>query len=248
MSKRLQDKELSMMEHFKELRKRLLICFIALVVTTCIGMAYSERGLQILIRPLGDVIPQTINVTEGFVVYFKVAFIVGVALASPVIVYEVVLYMLPGLLPHERKYLYFLIPGVFICFILGVVFATYVMLPAAINFMQGFLTTIVENHWTLDNYISFVTRVILSMGVVFQLPLILFFLAKIGVVTPKSLGKFRKWAFLLAAVVAAMVTPTPDPVNMMIVMVPLYLLYEIGVLLSRLAKPKKPLEPQEATA
>ncbi|MHB9034536.1 MAG: twin-arginine translocase subunit TatC [Anaerolineae bacterium] len=240
MTTRVQDKELSLMEHFKELRKRLVFAVIALVVTTGVSMAFAEQGLQFLIRPLGDVIPQTINVTESMVVYFKVAFIAGVAMSSPIIVYEIVMFLLPGLLPHERKYLYFLIPGVFLCFVLGISFAIFIMLPAAINFMQGFLTTIVENHWTLENYISFVTRVMFWMGIVFQMPLVLFFLAKLGIVNPKMLGKFRKWAFLLAAIIAAIITPTPDPVNMMIVMVPLYLLFEIGVLLTRFARPKKP--------
>jgi len=242
MSKRLQDKELPLMEHFKDLRKRFIIAFIALVVTTGICMTFAENALQLIIRPLGDVSPQTIDVTESFVVYFKVALIGGVALASPVIVYEIVMFILPGLLPHERKYLYFLIPGVFICFAIGVAFASFVMLPAAIRFMQGFLTTIVENRWTLDNYITFVTRIMLSMGVVFQLPLVLFFLAKLGIVNAKQLSGFRKWAFLLSAIVAAMVTPTPDPVNMMVVMLPLYALYEVGVFCTRLARPKQPQE------
>lgn len=240
MSRPLQDKELSLMEHFVELRKRLMVAFIVLVVTTGFCMVFAERGMQIMIRPMGDRIPQAIGVTEGFVVYFRVAFIGGLALSMPIIVFEVVRFLLPGLLPSERKYLYFLIPGVFFCFILGMAFAGFVMLPAAINFMQGFLTTVVENRWTLDNYVSFVTRVMFWMGIVFQMPLILFFLGKLGLVTPKSLAKFRKWAILLTAVIAAMVTPTPDPINMMIVMVPLYLLYEVGVLLTRFARVKKP--------
>jgi sec-independent protein translocase protein TatC len=240
MSRARQDKELSLMEHFVELRKRLIIAFIALIVTTGFCMIFAEKGLQLMIRPLGDKIPQAIGVTESFIVYFRVAFIGGLGLAMPIIVFEIVSFLLPGLLPSERKYLYFLIPGVFFCFLLGMAFAAFVMLPAAISFMQGFLTTIVDNRWTLDNYVSFVTQVMFWMGLVFQMPLILFFLGKLGLVTPKSLAKFRKWAILLTAVIAAVVTPTPDPVNMMIVMVPLYMLYEVGVLLTRFARPKKP--------
>jgi len=247
MSGRLQDKELPLMEHFKDLRKRLIISFVALAVTTGVCMAFAEKALQIIIRPLGGIAPQTIAVTESFVVYFKVALVGGLALASPVIVYEIVMFILPGLLPHERKYLYFLIPGVFICFILGVLFAGFVMLPAAINFMQGFLTTIVENRWTLDNYVSFVTQIMLAMGVVFQLPLVLYFLAKLGIVNTKQLGQFRKWAFLCSAIIAAMVTPTPDPVNMTIVMLSLYALYEVGVFMTRFARPQKSKEEQIAT-
>jgi len=99
--------------------------------------------------------------------------------------------------------------------------------------MQSFLDTIVESNWTLENYISFVTRVLFWMGVVFQTPLVLFFLSKLGLVTATQLASGRKWAVLAIAVIAAMVTPTPDPVNMMIVMIPLYLLYEVGIILAR---------------
>jgi sec-independent protein translocase protein TatC len=239
MSRLQADKELTLMEHFLELRKRLMVAFIALVVTTAFCMLFAEKGLQLIIRPMGDKMPQTIQVTESIVVYFRVALIGGLALAMPVIVFEIIKYMLPGLLPNERKYLYFLIPGVFVCFILGMSFAIFIMLPAAISFMQGFLTTIVDNRWTLENYVSFVTRVMFWMGIVFQMPLILFFLGKLGLVTPKILAKFRKWAVLLTALIAAIVTPTPDPINMMIVMVPLYMLYEVGVLLTRFARPKQ---------
>ena len=188
-----------------------------------------------LIAPLGGQIPQTIKPTESFIVYFRIALLGGVTLSMPVIVYQIIRFILPGLLPHEKKYLYFLLPGVFICFAGGVAFAALVMLPAAVNFMQSFLSTIVENRWTLDNYISFVTRALFWMGIVFQTPLLMFFLAKLGLVTPKQLSKYRKWAILALAIIAAVVTPTPDPVNMTIVMVPLYVLYEVGIVLSRVA-------------
>jgi sec-independent protein translocase protein TatC len=158
-------------------------------------------------------------------------------------VYQILRFVLPGLMPHEKKYLYMLLPGVFVCFAGGVAFASLIMLPAAINFMQGFLSSIVENRWTLDNYISFVTRALFWMGIVFQTPLIMFFLAKVNVVTAQQLARIRKWAILGIAVLAAVVTPTPDPVNMMIVMMPLYLLYEIGIVLARVAAIGR--EPEE---
>ena len=231
----IRDKELTIYEHLGELRSRLSRAVLALVIGTAISVVFAPSALRLLILPLGEQVPQTIHPTESFVVYFQVALIMGVTLAMPLIVYEIVMFMLPGLLPEERKYLYWLLPGVAACFTSGVVFASFIMLPAAINFMQGFLHTIVDNRWTLNNYISFVTRVLFWMGLVFQTPLILFFLAKLGIVSPKKLAQFRKYAVLLIAVIAAIVTPTPDPVNMAIVMVPLYLLYEVGILLARIA-------------
>jgi sec-independent protein translocase protein TatC len=236
------DKQLTLFEHLDELRTRMIRAALALVIGTAISVAFASRALQILTLPLGEQVPQTIHPTESFVVYFKVALIGGVTLAMPIIVYQIVAFMLPGLMPKEKKYLYFLLPGVFFCFGGGVAFAALIMLPAAIHFMQGFLATIVDNRWTLNNYISFVTQVLFWMGVVFQTPLIMFFMAKLGLVTPQKLSRFRKYAILLIAIIAALVTPTPDPINMMIVMIPLYLLYEVGIVLSRLAVIGRPTE------
>jgi len=228
------DREQTILEHLTELRERIVKSFLALLVGTIVAMFFTVPALEFLTAPLGDKVPQTIYPTESLLVYFRIAFIGGIAIAMPVLVYQIVAFLLPGLLPEERKYLYFLIPGVTICFVAGVLFSALVMLPAAINFMQGFLETVVDNRWALDQYISFVTRVMFAMGVVFQTPLILLFLAKIGLVTTDQLRGFRKYAVLLTAVVAAIITPTPDPLNMALVMGPLYLLYELGVLLVRI--------------
>ncbi len=243
------DKELTIFEHLNELRSGMVKAGIALLVMASISMIFAERLLKLLIAPLGEQIPQTIKPTESFVVYFQVALICGVALAMPVILYQAVRFVIPGLLPHERKYLLWLLPGATISFVAGAAFGAFVMIPAAVNFMQGFLEAIIDNRWTLENYISFVTRVLFWMGVVFETPLIMFFLAQVGVINAKMLSKYRKFAVLGVAVIAAMVTPTPDPVNMMIVMLPLYALYEVGILLTRLARPQvKTTEALETTA
>ena len=238
--------ELTIWEHLTELRTRIVKVAIALVVATAISVVFTGRALQLLTLPLGDSVPQTIHPTEGFVVYFRIALIGGVALSMPMIVYHAIRFMLPGLLPQERKYLYFLVPGATICFASGIAFAAFIMLPAAIGFMQGFLDTIIENNWTLDNYISFVTRILFWMGIVFQTPLVAFFLAKLGIVNAKQLSQVRKYAILAIAVIAAIVTPTPDPINMLIVMLPLYLLYEAGIILARLATIGKKSEDEDA--
>lgn len=231
------DRELTIMGHLMELRTRLIRASLALLVGTAISVVFAKRGLQVLMIPLRGYNPQTLYPTESFVVYFKVALIGGVALAMPVIVYQLIAFLLPGMLPNERRYLYFMVPGVAVCFVAGVAFAALIMLPAAVGFMQGFLADIINNQWTLDHYISFVTRILFWMGIVFQTPLLLFLMAKMGIITANQLARFRKYAVLVISIIAAVVTPTPDPVNMMIVMVPLYLLYEVGVLLARIAQP-----------
>jgi sec-independent protein translocase protein TatC len=238
------DQELTIWEHLAELRSRIFKAALAFVIATAVSVVFTPRALQILILPLGGAIPQTIYPTESFVVYFRIALIGGAMLSMPVIVYQTIRFILPGLMPHEKKYLYFLLPGVTVCFAGGVAFAAFIMLPAAITFMQGFLNHIIQNQWTLDNYIDFVTRVLFWMGIVFQTPLLMFFLAKLNIITAKKLASARRYAFVATAIIAAFVTPTPDPINMMIVMVPLYLLYELGVVLARLARVGMPDEEQ----
>ncbi|NLT74171.1 MAG: twin-arginine translocase subunit TatC [Chloroflexi bacterium] len=232
------DRELSIMEHLLELRTRLMWAVIALVIGTAIGTIFTERVLGLLTIPLGDNVPQAIAPTEAILVYFRIALILGVTIAMPVIVYEIILFLLPGLLPSERKYLTMLVPGAGVSFAAGVAFAVFVMMPGMVQFMQGFLTSIVENNWTLQNYINFVTFVMFWMGILFEMPLVIFFLAKLGVVSVAQLSKARRWAAMASALVAAIVTPTHDPVNMLVLMVPLVVLYEIGILLARFAKPK----------
>jgi len=229
------DRELPLLEHLLELRGRLIRASLALFVGTAISVVFAKRGLELLLLPL-PVPPQTLGPTEAFVVYFRIALIGGVVLAMPIIVYQFVAFLLPGMMPNERRYLLWSLPGVFVCFAGGVAFASFIMLPAAISFMQSFLNDIIQQQWTLDNYISFVTRALFWMGMIFQTPLVLFLLAKLDLVTAQQLSKYRKFAVLGCAIIAAVVTPTPDPVNMMIVMVPLYLLYEVGVILARIAR------------
>jgi sec-independent protein translocase protein TatC len=235
---------MSIWEHLNELRSRLLKAVIALVVATLVSVVFTEQFINLLLSPMGDFRPQTLAPAEALVVYFRVAMIGGVTLAMPIILYQIIAFIMPGLMPEEKRYLYITLPGVGLCFALGVAFASFIMLPAAISFMRGFLSTIVENNWSLDHYIDFVTRVLFWMGIVFQTPLLIFLLSKLGIVNYKQLGQFRRYAVLVISVIAAVVTPTPDPVNMMIVMLPLYLLYEIGIILARLGG-KKHQEEEE---
>jgi len=229
-----QDAKLTIVEHLEELRDRLVVTAIALVVSTVFSFIFTDQFLRALIRLMGKLEPVAINPVEPFLVWMKVAMIAGVALAMPVILYEAVRFLLPALTPQEKRYLLFLVPGGTLSFIAGLAFAFAIVLPTAIRFLSTFQKEIIK-HWTIDSYISFVTTIMFWMGIIFELPLVMFFLAKLGIVRAKMLTGFRRFWILAAAVIAAMVTPTPDPVNMLIVMVPLILLYEVGILLTRLA-------------
>jgi sec-independent protein translocase protein TatC len=158
-----------------------------------------------------------------------------VALAMPVLVYQLISFIAPGLTRQEKRYLYFVLPGATISFVAGAAFAYFIMLPTAIPFLKGFLSDIIEPNWFVDKYISFITSLLFWVGLSFETPLLIFFLSKLGIVTPAVLSRYRKYAILVIAVLAAVITPTPDPFNMVLVMGPLILLYEIGILLAKLA-------------
>jgi len=229
------ERRVTIFEHLEELREGLIKSVIALLVTTLLSLIFTSRFLKILIAPMGNLQPVFLRPTEMITTYFKIALISGVALAMPVIIYQLVLFMLPALKPHERRYLYIIVPGATISFVVGLAFAYFALLPFAIRYLLAFGGDIARAQWTIGEYIGFVTTILLWMGVAFETPLVIFFLAKVGIITPAMLSHYRRYAILAIAVVAAVITPTPDPFNMMIVMVPLFLLYEAGVLLARLA-------------
>ena len=226
---------MTIVEHLEELRDRLIKSVIALTVTTLLSFVFAKRFLEILIAPMGETPPVSASPTTNIVVFTKVALISGVALAMPVLVYQLISFIAPGLTRQEKRYLYLVLPGATISFVIGAAFAYFVMVPTAIPFLKGFLRDIIEPNWFIDRYVSFITSLLFWVGLSFETPLLIFFLAKLGIVTSASLSQYRKYAILVVAVIAAVITPTPDPFNMMLVMVPLILLYEIGILLSKLA-------------
>jgi sec-independent protein translocase protein TatC len=230
-----EDRQLTIIEHLEELRDRLIKSVIALTVTTLLSFVFARKFLEILIAPMGETPPVSASPTTTIVVFTKVALISGVALAMPVLVYQLIRFIAPGLTPQEKRYLYAILPGATVSFVAGAAFAYFVMLPAAIPFLKGFLSDIIQPNWFIDRYISFITSLLFWIGVSFETPLLMFFLAKIGIITPAVLSRYRKYAILVIAVIAAVITPTVDPFNMLLVMGPLILLYEIGILLARLA-------------
>ena len=226
---------MTIIEHLEELRGRLMKSAIALTVTTLFSFIFAKQFLQLLVAPMGETPPVSSSPTTTIVVFTKVALISGVALAMPVLVYQLISFIAPGLKPQEKRYLYFILPGATLSFVVGVAFAYFVMVPAAIPFLKGFLSDVIEPNWFIDRYISFITSILFRVGLSFETPLLIFFLAKLGIVTPAVLSRNRKYAILVIAVLAAVITPTPDPFNMILVMVPLILLYGIGVVLTWLA-------------
>jgi sec-independent protein translocase protein TatC len=230
-----QEARMSILEHLAELRDRLFKAVIALAVGAVAGTFLAPRLLRLLIAPLGDQVPIAIAPTEAPAVFFKVSLVIGLVVAMPVIVYQVFRFVAPGLKPQERRYVFIGAPIAALSFAAGVVFAALVLIPAAVPFLRGFLGDIVEQRYSIDRYISFVSTVLLWAGLVFETPLVMLFLAKLGVATPETFGKARRGVVIGAAVVAAVITPTHDPINMLLIMVPFLILYELGILLARFA-------------
>lgn len=224
-----------LMEHLKELRKRLIRAFIALFFTTAISFVFARQVFVILLEPLGDVAVQALKPTESISNYMKVALLCGIILAMPFIVYQIARFLAPGLTKKERRYLYVLVPGATLCFLTGVAFAYFIMLPAALPFLGSFMADLIEQNWAIGEYLSFVTSLLFWIGVAFELPLFVYFLAKVGVIDAQTLSKNRKYAVIAIAFLSAVITPTVDPLNMALVMGPLIVLYEVGVILARIA-------------
>ena len=225
--------QLSLMEHLTELRDRLVRVSLALVIATAISFIFAGRLVEFLTVPVGGrEMLQSIEVTENVGIFMRVSLISGVVLAMPVIVYQLIRFIVPGLTREERRYLWIVVPSASLLFLLGVAFSYFVMLRAALPFLLSFLD--IPTAPRPKSYFGFVARLMFWIGVSFQTPLILAFLARLGVITPEILKKNRKYAIVIIALIAAAITPTVDPVNMVLVMGPLSLLYELGVFLARL--------------
>lgn len=232
----MQEEEMSIWDHIGELRMRLVKAMAALVVTTIVSIIFlAERFIVILAQPVGGLGKLvSIEVTESVGVYMRVGLLAGFIMAFPVIVYQLISFIVPGLYDNEKRWLLIAIPVSTILFITGVSFAFFVMLPAALPFLLGFLP--VNAMPRISTYIDFVTNLMFWIGVSFETPLVMFVLAKFHIVTPAMLLKQWRYAVVIIAVLAAVITPTVDPVNMGLLMAPLFAIYLLSILFATLAK------------
>lgn len=229
------DRTMTMIEHLAELRRRVIIAGIAIAVGVALATIFLTWPVIGLLTDPAGVKLAALRPAETFVTYMKVALVIGTSLAMPIIVAQGLLFVLPGLHPHERRYVYLGVPAVSFAFAVGLGFGFYLVIPFAVRFLLGFGGDIIEPVWSVEAYLSFVSSLLFWIGLSFETPLVLFFLAKIGVVTSRQLAHYRRHALVGAFLLGAVITPTPDPFNQTIVSVPIYLLYELGVLLARFA-------------
>lgn len=226
--------QMTLLEHLEELRDRLIKSAIAVFVATLLVAAFTGQILNLLISPYGHKL-QVLGPTEGIAIYFRVALTGGLVLAMPVLVYQLLMFILPGLNENERRYIIWGVPMTTLLFLIGVSFAWFVLIPAAIGFLSTWQTDIFTQGWQSQKYIPFVTSLVFWIGLSFETPLIIFIMTKLGLVTPRFLIKQWRFAIIIIAIVSAMITPTVDPFNMALVMLPLIALYGLSILLSYLA-------------
>ncbi|MEQ8671673.1 MAG: twin-arginine translocase subunit TatC [Aggregatilineales bacterium] len=234
-----EDNELRMgfFDHLDELRGRTFKILIAVVLGTILGSIIAGDVLQYLIEPYANIYPDetqrlvVLGPTGAVVTYFKVALMVGGILSIPVITYQILLFIVPGLTSKERRYLLSALPAITLLFLIGVAFAWFILIPPAITFLEGFQSDIFKPEWTAENYISFVTALLFWMGVSFETPLVFFLMSLFGIVTAGLLVKNWRFAVVGTAIAAALITPTIDPVNMFLVMGPLLALYGFSIIL-----------------
>jgi sec-independent protein translocase protein TatC len=226
--------QMTLLGHLEELRDRLVKAAVAVFVGTVIAAAFTTQILKLLIAPYGHPL-QVLGPTEGIAIYFRVALTAGLILAMPVLVYQLLMFIMPGLEEREKRYVFWGVPSATLLFLIGAAFAWFVLLPAAIGFLSNWQTEVFLQEWQSQRYIPFVTSIIFWLGVSFETPLIIFIMSKLGLVTPQFLIKQWRFAVLIIAIAAAMITPTVDPFNMALVMLPLIALYGISILLSYLA-------------
>jgi len=241
------DDRMPFMEHLGELRTRIMRALYGLLAGTLIALPFSERIVDWLARPVTKLGYELVFTApaEAFWVQMKVGLIAGVFLASPVILWQIWAFIAPGLHEHEKKYA---VPFVIIgslMFILGGAFSLFVVTPYALNFLLGYARPGLKPMITIQNHIDFLLKFTLAFGAVFELPLALTLLARMGIVTARMLAKNRKYAILGAFIVGAVLTPTPDAFNQTLMAGPLIILYEVGIVCARIFG-RRPAPPSES--
>jgi len=229
-------KVMPFLDHLEELRRRILISLAGVVAGATVCYVFSDLILAILIRPVTILGIELITLRPigMFMVKLKTSLVGGIILALPLVVYQIWAFVAPGLLERERRY----VPGVIsltvFCFLIGALVAYFGVFPLALRFLAGMATEGIRNQFNINDYIGFMLRLLLAFGAVFELPMLPFFLTKIGLLSPEFLRRQRKYAIVGVVVVAAVLTP-PDVFSQLMMAFPLLVLYEISILVSMVA-------------
>ena len=230
-------KEMPFLAHLEELRWRIIKSLISILVFSVMAYVFSDKILDFLTKSVDNI--YFTAPTEAFAVRIKISLIAGLILSFPVVFYQLWQFVVPGLMDKEVK---MVIPAVIFAtffFIGGAVFCFYLVLPVGIKFLLSFETDKLKPWLSVKDYISFVSWMILAFGMVFQLPIVSYFLGKVGIITHKTLSKGRKYAIVIILILAAALTPSPDVFSQLMLAVPLYFLYEVSIILVKVTNKNK---------
>ena len=225
------DGTMSLVAHLTELRSRLIKCLVAIGLGSCVGYYFIDEIMHYLTLPAGKL--YYMQPSEAFFTYLKVAVAAGFLIALPVIFYQVWRFFLPALTRTERMVLGLIVPSSVLLFFGGLAFSFFLVLPAAVQFFMGFGNAELEALFSVDKYFDFVIWFVLPFGFVFELPLVIIILAKIGLIGSSFLRKYQRIVIFLVFVIAAVITPTPDVFTQTMIALPMIVLYEVGYLIVR---------------
>ena len=228
--------------HFSELRKRIIFILIIYLISTIIGFALHREILQVIVKPVEQIneltqgLPIFTNITEFWGVVMKVSLLSGLLISFPFISFQVLAFVIPGLRSKEKKFALIVLPGSIISFYLGSAFGFFVLVPPAIKFLVFFGGDISTPLIRIGSLVQLTTNLMIWMGISFQLPIIMYLLTVLRVIDHNRFKVLRKWFIVIAFILGAIITPTFDPVNQLIVAIPIIVLYEVGFLLSWISK------------
>lgn len=240
------DEKQPFFSHLKELRDRLLVCIVAVAIAFIFTYYFKERLFDFLMQPFLKVMPAQSSfiftgITEAFLTYFKISVVAALFVAAPVILYEFWMFVAPGLYEKEKKYVYpFIIFGS-LCFICGALFCYFVVMPNMYRFFVSYAREFVTPMPDLKNYMGLTLKLLIIFGFIFELPLVAFYLARAGIIKAKMLAKKRRYAILAVFIISAAITP-PDVVSMILVALPLWGLFELGILIAKVFGKKETLD------
>lgn len=232
------DEKQPFFSHLKELRDRLLVCIVAVAVAFVLTYYFKERLFDILMQPFVRVMPAKSSfiftgITEAFLTYFKISVVAALFLAAPVILYEFWMFVAPGLYEKEKKYVY---PFIFfgsLCFLCGALFCYFIVMPNIYGFFVSYARELVTPMPDLKEYMGLTLKLLIMFGFIFELPLLAFYLARAGIIRASTLRKKRRYAILSVFIVSAVITP-PDVVSMILIALPLWGIYELGILIAKI--------------
>ena len=233
-----EEKEMGFLDHLGELRIRIIWAVVGFIIGCIIAGVFIQNIVDIVLLKPALVHGLKLQNLKPFgqpMLYFKLIFIIGLILSFPFMLYQLWRFIAPGLYVNERSWARIITFFTSLCFMTGVAFSYFVMIPSMLNFAAQFGSSSIANIIDVNEYLGFIGMIILASGLVFEMPMIVFVLSRFGMVTPQFLRKYRRHSIVIILIIAAVITPTPDPISQTIFAAPLFILYEISILVSKFA-------------